>query len=178
MGIDARISVNGTVYEVDPNLTGEAVMLLWGLFDTELYVEFNGERYGPYSPVSGPIPLGRYRAFKKTLNDEKADRIHQLADQLGLPIAALAGHGVEIVPATTRVELPKQPFNADAQEVRFPSTIAAKLAIAADIGMPLAKASEANRAFIDKVLAETLIRKDVLQRVRDYFKQEGEQDAN
>lgn len=30
-------------------------MLLWGLFDNELYAEFNGERFGPYYPVSGPI---------------------------------------------------------------------------------------------------------------------------
>lgn len=27
-----------------------------GLFDDELYVEFDGERLGPYYPVSGPIP--------------------------------------------------------------------------------------------------------------------------
>lgn len=123
--------------------------------------------------------LGRYRAFKKTQNDEKADRIRQIADQLGLSIAALAGQGVEIVPASTPVELPKQPFNVDAQEIEYPTVIAAKLAIAADIGIPLAKVSEADRAFIDKVLAETLIRRHVLQRVRDYFKQDGrQQDAN
>jgi hypothetical protein len=36
-------------------------MLLWGLFDDELYAEFE-ERFGPYYPVSGPIPLHRYRA--------------------------------------------------------------------------------------------------------------------
>ncbi|MES2355528.1 MAG: IS481 family transposase [Pseudomonadota bacterium] len=179
VGIDARISVNGTVYEVDPNLMGETVLLLWGLFDSELYVDFDGERFGPYSPVSGPIPLGRYRAFKKTQNDEKADRIRQIADQLGLPIAALAGQGVAVIPTSTPVELPKQPFNTDAQEIEYPTVIAAKLAIAADIGIPLAKVSEADRAFIDKVLTETLVRRHVLQRVRDYFKQDGRrQDAN
>lgn len=74
VGGDARITVDGSRYEVDSRLAGETVVLLWGLFDTELYVEFEGERFGPYAPVSGPIPLGRYRSFKKSVHDEKADR--------------------------------------------------------------------------------------------------------
>ena len=40
VGIDARITIEGTQYEVMPELAGETVILLWGLFDTELYVEF------------------------------------------------------------------------------------------------------------------------------------------
>lgn len=55
------------------------------------HLEYDGERSGPYAPISGYISLNRYRAFKKTVIDEKADRIRQLADQLGLPIAALTG---------------------------------------------------------------------------------------
>jgi hypothetical protein len=130
--------------------------------------------------VDGPIPLGRYRAFKKTQVDEKADRIRALADQLGLPIAALTGESVELTPPTTPVELPKQPFDADAHEYRFPTVIAAKLAIAADLGTPLAKVSAEDRMFIDKVLAETLIRRHVLQQVRDYFhnRKSGEDHAD
>ena len=45
---DARISVGGTLYEVDADLAGETVLLWWGLFDQDLYVEFGNERYGPY----------------------------------------------------------------------------------------------------------------------------------
>jgi hypothetical protein len=88
VGADARVSVEGTEYEVDPDLTGETVMLWWGVFDTELYVEHSERRYGPYHPVGGPIPLFRYRTFKKTRGEEKADRIESLANQLGLPRAA------------------------------------------------------------------------------------------
>jgi hypothetical protein len=65
VGIDARINVGGTAYEVEPDMAGETVVLLWGLFDDEMYVEFDGNKYGPYFPVSGPIPLHRYRAFKR-----------------------------------------------------------------------------------------------------------------
>lgn len=66
VGIDARVSIGGIAYEVDPDLAGENVVLWWGLFDNELYVEFGEKRYGPYHSVNGPIPLGRYRSFKKT----------------------------------------------------------------------------------------------------------------
>jgi hypothetical protein len=64
VGVDARLSVEGTQYEVDPELAGETVMLWWGLFDNELYVEHQDKRYGPYRPVGGPIPLNRYRHFE------------------------------------------------------------------------------------------------------------------
>jgi hypothetical protein len=38
-------------------MAGETVVLLWGLFDDEMYVEFDAEKFGPYHPVSGPVPL-------------------------------------------------------------------------------------------------------------------------
>lgn len=172
VGPDARVSVDGTAYEVAPELAGETVLLLWGLFDTELYVEYDGERSGPYAPISGPIPLNRYRAFKKTAIDEKADRIRQLADQLGLPIAALTGDtDLQLEkPAALQEELPRHPFSAESQEYHYPSKIAAKLAIADDIAKPLAKLTPNDRAFIDSVLAETLERSVVLVRIREYFR--------
>src|SRR3954454_2209960 len=36
VGIDCRLSVAGVVYEVDPELAGETVVVWWGLFDQEL----------------------------------------------------------------------------------------------------------------------------------------------
>jgi hypothetical protein len=174
VGIDARVTVDGTLYDVAPDLAGESVVLLWGLFDTELFIEHDGERSGPYLPSSGPIPLNRYRAFKRGKTDERADRIRALADQLGLPIAALTGAGVELRTVSPPVDVPRQPFDADLHEVRFASAIAAKLAIAAELGRPLATVSELDRAFIDDVLADTLIRRHVLQRVREHFRSSKE----
>lgn len=92
VGIDACISIDGTAYELEPDMAGETVVLLWGLFDDELYAEFDGERFGPYHPVSGPIPLHRYRAFRRGKIDERADRIRALADQLHLALAFEAGY--------------------------------------------------------------------------------------
>lgn len=37
--------------EVDSDLAGETVVLWWGLFNNELYVEYKEQRYGPYLPV-------------------------------------------------------------------------------------------------------------------------------
>jgi hypothetical protein len=171
VGIDARVSVEGTDYEVDPVLAGETVVLLWGLFDNELYVEYEGERHGPYHPIAGPIPLNRYRAFKRTRADERADRIRELADQLGLPIAALTGASdVQVAAPAMTSDVPRQPFEAPVAENSYPTTIAAKLAIADEIATPLAKLSPDDRAFIDGVLAETLTRAIVLSRVREHFR--------
>jgi len=89
VGGDARVSVDGVNYEVDPHLAGETVILWWGIFDNELYIEYGDKRFGPYAPVGGPIPLYRYRAFKKTPTQQRADRIEALAEHLALPRAAL-----------------------------------------------------------------------------------------
>lgn len=55
VGDDARVSIDGVEYEVDPELAGETVMLWWGLFDEELFVEHGGRRHGPYSPSRGAL---------------------------------------------------------------------------------------------------------------------------
>lgn len=152
VGPDARITTDGTAYELEPEMAGDYVVLLWGLFDDELHAEFDGERFGPHYPVSGPIPQHRYRAFKRSKADERSARIRSLADQLGLPIAALSGEDVRLEPGSADSTLPIQPFVFEPQESR----IAAKLAIAEELAMPLAKLSMDDRAFIDQVLSETL----------------------
>jgi hypothetical protein len=162
-------------------MAGETVILLWGLFDDEMFVEFDGEKWGPYFPVSGPIPLHRYRAFKRGKAAVRADRIQALAQQLNLPISALSGSDLKLVidsVQSTRV-LPHQPFESTVFEYSFPTSVAAKLAIAADLATPLAKLSDEDKAFIDQVLTDTLIRSEVFARVREYFrnKQSGEDHA-
>jgi hypothetical protein len=51
--------------------------------------------------------------------------------------------------------------------------LAAKLAISVQLSRPLGSLSEADRAFIDGVLAETLDRDAVAKRVREYFRSPG-----
>lgn len=179
--VDARVTIDGTVWEVEPDMAGETVTLLWGLFDDEIFAEFAGETWGPYYPLSGPVPLHRYRAFRQGKAAERADRIHALAAQLGLPVSALAGSDIRLVSDNTETphELPHQPFIPPESEYRYPTVIAAKLAIAGDQAIPLARMSDEDRAFIDSLLAETLIRSEVLARIRAHFRnrQSGEDHA-
>ncbi|EMC3654141.1 TPA: IS481 family transposase, partial [Enterobacter asburiae] len=182
VGVDARVTIDGTAWEVEPDMAGEIVILLWGLFDEEMYVEFTGETWGPYYPVSGPVPLHRYRTFRRGKAAERADRIHALARQLNIPISALSGSDLRVVSDDTQQridELPHQPFDARKFEYHFPTVIAAKLAIADDLAIPLARMPDEDRAFIDSILAETLNRNEVLARIRDYFRnrQPGEDHA-
>ena len=55
-------------------------------------------------------------------------------------------------------------------EYSFPSTVAAKLAVADDLDQPLAKLPADDRAFIDQILAETLMQRLVFARIREHFR--------
>jgi hypothetical protein len=170
VGIDARVTVEGVAYEVEPDLAGETVILWWGLFDNELYVEHSERRYGPFLPVDGPIPLHRYRSFKKTRTQKRADRIEALAKQLSLPSSAIGIGDITILGDKTK-ELKIQPFvdSNPFQELTFSTTIAAKLAIAEYLARPLAKLTDVQVAYIDAVCTSTLNKQEVMKQVRDFF---------
>ena len=175
VGNDARITSDGIAYEVEPDLAGETVILWWGLFDRQLFVEFNEQRYGPFEPVGGLSTLPRYRKFKKTKTEERADRIGALAKLLDLPRAALEGNrdldfsiavaGASVVLPTVTPFRDSDPF----QEFAYPNAVAAKLAIAAYLGQSLMKFSAEQRSFINELVAETLNKKAVVERVDRYF---------
>jgi len=167
VGNDARVAVGGVAYQVDPNLAGETVVLWWGLFDQELYVEHGAQRFGPYRPVGGPIPLHHYRRFKKTVIEQRAERIEGLATQLVLPRAALTGRP-DVPLREVSQALPRQPFvDPDPfQEFTYPTRLAAKLAIADYLALPLAKLPPAQLDGIEALLRQTLRKQDVLAYVR------------
>jgi hypothetical protein len=176
VGVDARIQADGISYEVEPSLAGETVTLWWGLFDQELFVENQDRRFGPFGPVDGPIPLHRYRSFRKSATDERSDRIEALADKLGLPRAAHEGPNSPAVPVVVPPSIPfadPDPF----RELRYSSVLAAKLAIADYLGRPLAKLSAEDRGYIDALLEETLDRRTVITCVRGYFRDRADQQA-
>lgn len=165
VGVDARVSSEGTLYEVGPDLAGEEVVLWWGLFDNELYVERGEQRYGPYTPVGGPIPLHRYRRFKKTKTQRRTERIEALAEKLALPESVWGGPLPETIanrpqPATPFVD--PDPF----QEITFPNAIAAKRAIADYLNMPLAKLPPEELDKLNAALADSLRKTDVIDYAR------------
>ena len=167
---NARIKVAGAEYEVDANLAGQEVVLWWGLFDNELFVEHDGQKAGPYSSVSGPVPLHKYRKFKNTKAEERADRIEALANQLGLPRAAITGEPeLSKVVEKPRPPKPTVPFPASNLEAaEFPSPIAAKRAISQYFG-PMGNLPEEDQSFIVAVLEKTLNKQEVLATVKAHF---------
>jgi len=167
VGIDSRVSVSGTDYEVDPELAGEDVVLWWGLFDQELYVEHGEKRFGPYLPVGGPIPLHRYRSFKKSATQTRADRIETLAAKLAVPRTAVEarpdlGGFADPVMAPTKAFVDPDPF----QQLTYANQHAAKVAIADFLGMPLGMLPADQLAAIHAIVQETLNKQDVLAQVR------------
>ena len=172
VGIDAQITVDGVSYNVNPDLAEEKVTLWWGLFDSELYVEHQDQRYGPYRPINGPIPLHRYRSFRKTRTQKRADRIEVLAHQLQLP--QTAKQVVDFKPSNV-VELTVKPFvDPDPfQELTFPHEIAAKQAIAKYLGYALARLTPQQMADVNAILSQTLNKKDVMAQIKAYFQSSG-----
>jgi len=63
-------------------------------------------------------------------------RDEQAADQLDLPISALAGSDVHLALSVAAMPLPHQSFDAEAHAYHFARAIAAKLAIADDLARP------------------------------------------
>ena len=65
------------------------------------------------------------------------------------------------------------------QEFTYPGILEAKIAIANYLGLPLAKLSEEDRQKIDTILAGTLLKKQIMDEVRRYFRQQrkGVKDA-
>ena len=74
VGLDCRLTVAGVAYEVDPELAGETVVVWWGLFDQELFVE---------RPFVDPDPF-RTLTFANVIAAKLA-----IADTLRLPLAKL-----------------------------------------------------------------------------------------
>ncbi len=172
VGIDARITVEGVAYEVEPDLAGEKVILWWGLFDSELYVEHQENRYGPYAPIGKPIPLHSYRSFKKTKTQKRADRIEALASQLTLPSSAIGQVELpviseNVIPFPVRSFVDPDPF----EELTFKNEIAAKKAIAYYLVKPLAKLTSEQMAAVDSILEKTLNKEEVMTQIKDYFSQ-------
>lgn len=172
VGIDCRLTVAGVTYELDAELAGEDVIVWWGLFDQELFAERGDDRFGPFQPLGGPIPLHRYRKHRKSRREHRADQVAQLAEQISLPRAAVSGEAdLVLCSAPGEAPPPVRPFTGPDHfhEVAFPTALAARKAIAEELRLPLAKLGDEDRAFITELLAQTLSRPVITAAIRARF---------
>jgi len=175
---DACVTLEGISYQLKAEMAGETVNVLLGVFDTEIYVEFQGKKEGPFYPASGPIPLHTYRPFKKTHQEKKLDELGKLAKRVSLPRSVLSGQ-VESVALQlltegglfSEEEMPFIPFkeNDSAELSYFKSPLEAKLAIVSFLGRPLATLEAGQRQQLDVYVNQTLHKETLLSKVKGYF---------
>jgi hypothetical protein len=168
VGNDARISVDGVTYEVSPELACQDVILWWGLFDSELWVEANEQRYGPYKPVGGVVPLHRYRKHKKTKAQKTFENVKELSKKISISKGVITGEiSIEPEKAPTGVIacVPfLDPFQIESPD--FPNQVAAKLAISGYLGRPIGSLPAESKTFIAELVASTLNKTEVLGRLK------------
>jgi transposase len=177
VGSDACIALENTSYQLKAEMAGEKVMVLLGLFDSEIYVEFQGKKEGPFYPAAGPIPLHTYRASKKTHQEKKLDEVSDLAKRITLPRSVLTGskEDVQLLTQSDLIEEETLMFthfkDREDQEISyFATSLEAKLAIASHLGRPLATLLVEQKQQIDVFVAQTLHKETLLTNVRTYFK--------
>jgi hypothetical protein len=171
---DAKVKVDGSSYTVDSTLAGQHVILWWGLFDSELYVEHDDNKYGPFHPDSGPIPLNTFKKYKKSKSEQRAESIEKLAFEMTLPRAALDedSRTLEMLKRALSEETIIQPFHDSDpfQEFEYASTIEAKKAISEYLGVPLSKLPKGALEKIGSILAKTLKKRAVMQEIKEQFR--------
>jgi hypothetical protein len=174
VGLDTRITVNGVIYEVEPNLTGEEVTILPGLFDDQLFIEFDEKGYGPYYPIGKLSTLPTYRKFKKTEAEKTAEFISALAKNLELPRAVLEGNpDLKYNEILNQIPLPPSvPFSDPDpfQEFTYPNAVIAKQAISEHLGQSISTLLPKQRSYIEDLIAETLSKKIIIERISWYFR--------
>lgn len=174
---EACVSVNGVRYQLDYAMAGQDVILLWGLFDNELFVEFNAEKFGPFYPAEGPIQLGTFRKPSKSTAEKRANRIGELAKNISVPRSVLSGESDNVAslleeasvldsPSLTSIPFEEpDPFDSPT----FKNKVDAKMAIAEFLGRPLARLSPVQIEHINRIVDESLDKTEVMGNIREYF---------
>lgn len=128
---------------------------------------------GLMRPSTAPSPWGVTGRSNKTKQQKRAERIEALASELKLSRAALdqnlnAGTLAAFAPDP---EIPGTAFNDPdpSREFTFPDRVAAKQAIAAELGMPLAKLNQEQLDYINQVVAETLNKRLIFEQIHAFF---------
>lgn len=175
---NACLILDGIPYQLLPEMAGETVTVLLGVFDYEIYVEFNDEKFGPFYKADLPIQLNEYRSFKKTKSEELDAEIVDLAKRVKVPreIMTLNYQDEDIMPLLNKTNLidnshdkyiPFQELSDD--DISFKDSIEAKLAIAKYLGKPLSILLESQIEKINEFVSESLNKKILMDKVKQFF---------
>ncbi|MFT4060570.1 MAG: hypothetical protein QM652_13620 [Legionella sp.] len=170
---DACVSIDGISYQLTPDMAGHEVILLHGLLDNEVYVEFNRQKTGPFYPSSGPIPLHIFRRHSQTKTEKLANDISNLAQSISVPLSVMTGHDTQTIAQLEKARAitknqPCVPFDEEKESV-FTDKLEAKKAIARLLNKPLAALLPQQIDVINHIVRETLNKEEVESRIRQYF---------
>lgn len=173
VGSDACINIDGISYQLLPDMAWNEVLLLYGLLDNEVYVEFNEQKMGPFYPSNGPIPLHTFRRHPKTKTEKLADEIANLAHSISVPLSVMTGEDSQIVVQLKKANVITKhnsyiPFE-EKRDILFSDKLEAKQAISRFLGKPLAELLPQQINAINQIVEETLNKDQVQCRVKEYF---------
>ena len=173
VGSDACIVIDGVEYQLLPDMAGNEVILLHGLLDNEVYVEFQEQKVGPFYPSKGPIPLNSFRRHPKTKTEKMADDIASLAQSISLPISVMTGSDNQTIDQLKKAHIITKnqsyiPFQ-DEKNSLFLDKLEAKQAVARLLGKPLAELFPQQINIINQIVEETLNKEQVESKVKQYF---------
>jgi hypothetical protein len=178
VGNDLRLTFDGLEYIVNPELAGQDVKVLVGVFDNDIFIEHAGEKYGPYGPSIGVIPFNAFRTAKQTEGEKSRRRIEKLSEAIALPKNAMDGGLYKVPPVEKSLlqSIPSRPFEDKDpfEELRFSSELSARKFISKTIGKPLGVLSKELSDQVDQLLQDTLERAKIQAAVNRIFKQSGE----
>jgi len=172
---DACIQIGGIPYQLTSEMAGQEVTLLLGLFDNELYVDFENKKEGPFYPSKTVISFDQFKKWKKNTLEKQADQIKDLSEEISIPRTALSDlddstkqkldlHG------TNLFTVPSQPFLDEViNRQNFSDSLEAKVAIAEHLGFPLSELKETEMERVNGIVSSTLDKEATFKQVDGYF---------
>lgn len=174
VGTDAKISFDGREYIVSPELIGMEVTVWDGVFDSDIYVEYHGEKFGPYRISNGVIPFNTFRTAKQTQAEKTRRHIEKIAQEIQVPKEIFqyginnSNHSEE---KTIKNVIPRQAFvDPDPlEQIRFLNEISARKHISRTIGRPIGSLPVQMTEKIDQLLKDTLERAKIESEIKLLF---------
>ena len=159
---DCIVSFDRVEYEVSPELAGLNVTVWIGAFDYDIYIDHEGQKYGPFGISNGVVPFNSFRKFKLTNAEKTKRRIEKLANEAEIP-KEVFNYGLRIVKGDcdeNKKNLPHRPFvDPDPfEQLRFSTELSARRYISRSLGRPLGSLEVEIAQLIDDLLHETLER--------------------
>lgn len=174
VALDGSISLDNQSYQVTAELIGERVEVWKGVFDKGIYVQDKeGILHGPFEIQTGTIELGTYRRWRKTERDKRIEKIEQMASDISIPREALTRDRRTEEEKTKVFTLPSITFVSPIGMLseNYSSSKEARRGIFQQFGIALATLSDECLKDIEKILEQTLNRREVYRLVKDLFKE-------